>query len=180
LLGYHGKALSARNESHASASASYITPTEEFDLVQHEPGKFGLRTVAGKFLSAMPSGIVEANRLWLRDWELFRLVPAREGRFGVLTFHEKFLSAYPDGALDCARVWLREWEEFYLYSVPDVDSLAGGFGPLSNPSTLELFERCRAHATLSDESARSLVGLRVFPNPYPDASREARNSPSRA
>ncbi len=172
LIGAHRMAVSARHETRATADAAELQPSDEFEVVEHRPGCFALRTVAGKFLSAWPDGKVEANSPWVRDWELFRLVAASNGRFGLLTHHDLFLSAHPDGKLEASSPWLREWEEFYLRRVPAVDELAGGQNSERAAARLrasEVYDFCATHSEESTETGLSVVRAQLTANPYPAA-----------
>jgi hypothetical protein len=166
LLGWHGKAVSARYEERVAANALRIEPTEEFDVVLDDSGRFGLRTVAGKFLTALPNGTVTADQTHPGDWERFRLVSASPGRFGILTAHQRYLSAQPAGGLEANRTWLRDWEQFLVHRLSTTDD----FGRSTTFSAPELdvsviFERGLADP---EEAARQTLSVvpKLFEDPF--------------
>jgi hypothetical protein len=173
LIGAHRKAVSARDEERATASAESVEESEEFEVIEQQNGRFALRTVSGKFLSAWPDGKVDASSTWTREWEQFRLVAASAGRFGLLTHHDAFLSAHPDGKLTADSKWLREWEEFYVRRLSTADELSGAASQRFSGAVLvgELFDYCAAHAAECTDDALGVVQGVTTENPYPELKR---------
>jgi hypothetical protein len=167
LLGWHGKAVSARREERVTANALRIEPTEEFDVVLDDSGSFGLRTVTGKFLRALPNGAVVAEQTRHGDWERFRLVSASPGRFGILTAHERYLSAQPTGALEANRGWLQEWEQFLVHRLATTDD----FGSSATFSVPELDVSVIFERVLADPEEAARQALSVVPKLFEDPFR---------
>lgn len=157
LIGFHRKAVSAREES-VTADADDLGETEELDFLYHGDGRFSLRTLEGKFVRAWPDGKVDAAPTTVRDWEIFRLVKTSGGKFGALTHHERYLSAQPSGELLADRARLSDWEEFYLHDTTGSDQLFGAAEALDAARTAgELYEFYAEHPANGERAVEAAL-----------------------